>query len=188
MSVRRTQTRSSWIPLDENCFHLKQLKFWVLPDVNGVFVITWYWTGGLRHAPRLKEFPSRLYHLWLVGDDWGNWRLIIGGRVADLVLGLLESTRWLNELSSDFDRFVSFGLTSIDGGEFSSCRVLMIAPLRGAFSPDLDFGRGGLIEILDAGGEESNKEKRRNIFVLNFHFSVRWFKIIELIGYLVFTI
>lgn len=96
---------------------------------------------------------------------------MIGGNVADFVLGLLGSTRRLNELSKDFDRLVSFDLMSIDGGEFSSCSVLMIAPLRGDFSFDLLLGLGGFIEILDAGGDESNREKRRNIS-WRFHFSV----------------
>lgn len=85
--------------------------------------------------------------------------------MADFVLleTLLGITRRFNELSNDFDRLVSFGLMSIDGGEFSSCSVLMNAPFKGDFRIDLLLGRGGFIDILDAGGDESNKEKRRNI-------------------------
>lgn len=123
--------------------------------------ITWYWTGARRaQLPRRKELLSRLYQRVLVGDAWGNWRLTIGGSVADLVrcFDCPWIRRWFDEWSSDFDRFASLGLNS-----GSSCKELMMAPLRGDFDSLVECLRGGFMEIRDDGGVESNNEKRRNI-------------------------
>lgn len=130
------------------------------------FHITWYWTVGLRQVFRRNEFPSRLYQRWLVGDAWGNWRLMIGGRVADFVRCFAVDWLWSNrncaDWSNDFERFVSRGLIRIDAGALSTWSVFMMAPL----SEDLPlFSFGGFIEILADGGDESNSENRRNIFV-----------------------
>lgn len=146
------------------CF---ELKCWAEINRRTWLVITWYWTAGLRQAPRRNEFPNRLYQRWLVVCcGWGSCRFMIGGSVADLTRCLWTAawvwrSRKCAEWSSDFERFVSCGLIIIDGGEFSSWSVFRMAPLRGDFR-SLIFG--GLIEIREAGGDESNSEKRRNIF------------------------
>ena len=133
---------------------------------------TWYWYGALRaHPPRRKEFPSRLYQRLLVGEQaWGNCRLMIGGSVADFArcFDALWNIRRFDEWSSDFDRLVSFGLMRIF--ELSSCSEFMMTPLSG--DDFWSFLRGGLIEIRDDGGDESNSEKRRNIFDLFYSLSV----------------
>lgn len=49
----------------------------------------------------------------------------------------------------------------IDGGELSSWSVFIMAPLSVVWR--LLFGLGGFIEIREAGGDESKREKRRNI-------------------------
>lgn len=142
-------------------FHLRQLK-----------IFTWYWTGARRaQLPRRNELLSRLYQRLLVGDAWGNWRLTIGGSVADFVrcFDWLWTKRRFDEWSSDFDLFVSLGLMSE-----SNWSEFMMAPLSGDFdSIELCF-RGGFIEIRDDGGDESNNEKRRNIFKLAFVCYLLW--------------
>lgn len=131
-------------------------------------IITWYWTGARRdQAFRLKEFPSRLYQRWLVGDvAWGSWRLVIGGKVTDFARCFAADWLWsslkLAVWSNDFERLSSW-LMRIDFGGISKWRVLMIALLSGDFL-SLLFNRGGFIEILAGGGDESKSEKRRNIF------------------------
>lgn len=136
-------------------------------------IFTWYWTGALRdQACRLNEFPSRLYHRWLVGDDWGSWRLIIGGKVTDFARCFAAECLWRSfkfaTWSKDFERWSSFGWMRIELGGISKWSVLMSTPLRDDFRSIL-FSRGGLIEILAGGGDESKSEKRRNI--LNRHLS-----------------
>lgn len=166
---KQEASSTSWIPFV--VFTLRQLKRADLPDEE--FLFTWYWIGALRaNVPRLKEFPSRLYHRVLVGDAWGNWRLMIGGRVADFVRCFDAAWFWISlklvAWSSDLDRLASpCELIRIVAVELCNWSVLMMAPLSGDDFRSFLLGRGGLIEIFDEGGDESNREKRRNIFALS---------------------
>lgn len=77
---------------------------------------------------------------------------------------------WLKDL----ERFGSFELRRIAACVLSNWSVLIMAPFSGSFWLLLLLGRVGIIEILAAGGDESNKEKRLNILSQKFLSNVAW--------------
>jgi hypothetical protein len=91
--------------------------------------------------------------------------MMSGGRVADLWLNAcLTPSLLLFEWSSDFERFAD-GLKKllVSSCDPCSCSVLIMAHLIGDLRCFV-CGRGGLIEIFEGGGDESNSENFLNIF------------------------